>query len=156
MAIGRNEGALSQEGCRGPGVKVCEKRPSADCCTGTKLEQNYGRSEGEILRCNASGWQHFHLSIRPHILCSFTLCPLSQRQSQQAECLSAALCTHSIVPHFLSRFFHTTPPFSAHTHAACTNTRSLSLLLSHCLRVSLRRMSITAQGKEALIRGTGV
>lgn len=116
----RNEGALQQEGCTGPRVKVSEKRP--DCHTETKSEQN-PRSDRERSRgveCLAGNT--FTSAIWPHILCHFTCHPLSQRQYRQAGCLSAALCTRSIVPHFLLSFFHPSPPFSTHTHALCTHT----------------------------------
>lgn len=92
----------------------------------------------------------FASTIRPHILCSFTRCPLSQCLSCQAGCLSAALCTHTIFSHFLPPSLL---PLSSKTHLLCARTHTHTLGLSHCLCVSLKRMSNTAQGEEVLIRG---
>lgn len=110
---------------------VSEKKPSTNCCTGTR------RREGVIQRCSTSGWQHFHLGNQ-------TTHPL------QFHSLSSL--TASVYPDWVSvccplhPLYRSTLPPSILPHI-CTH------ILFLCLFVSLRRMSITAQSKEALIRG---
>lgn len=120
--------------------------------------QGPSRTRGEVTEiqwCSTSGWQHFHLSNQ-------TTHPL---QFHWRSSLTASISTRPnvcLLPSAPTLSFHTSslasstyrPLFlQAHMLHAHTHTRALSLLLSHCLFVSLRRMSITAQGKEALIRG---
>lgn len=111
-AASRQDAELS----KGPEVTPSEKRASADCCRETELEQNCGRIEGELKRRRTSG-NTFTSAPRPHILCSFTLYP-----SGFCQCLSAALCTHTIALHFLlPPLLQLSPPPNPHTqtHCAC-------------------------------------
>lgn len=128
------------------GLRVKARERSRDGCGETELEQNCRRNEGKQQRCSTSGWQHFHLSNQS------THPPHSHQLFCQAGCLSAALCTRAIFTHFLhpaKPYFFNTHILYAHSHR---HTHIHTLPVSHCLRVSLRRMSITAQGKEVPIR----